>query len=359
MKTKIYTYALLAIVAIGCSKPSFLGVKKEIKESVKVPSITPIETNTEIHQRFLKELTLPSVILDELLKEQAVIVTNYSQYPFDGTKDSGVQIGYGYIDHFLLNEVSITLNRLLLGKGVRILENDGRYNKNILYNFDKASAQLNFEMLHYGIYYEQISFDSVVRHINAGLRYKVVTSKGMLKQIEERYYSKSDTLNSEDIRDIEKGIVNLGYPDAFFAERLSVVGTPSNPYEKIGRVLNFKEDTTVQIESVTALKFDVPNIEKQYALYALDYSIYETLKSTKEPTADDILPLNPKVIILAFKEYEKLMHRGVLKELPVGYVTIDTISELFVKTRRIVILDSSGKLLVVVHLGDDGIITAH
>lgn len=359
MKTKIYVCVLLLIAAIGCSKPSFIGVKKEIKEVVKVPSVTPKETNLEVHQRFLKSLTLPTSIIDELLKEQAVIVTNYSQYPFDGTKDSSSQIGHGYIDHYLLNEVSVTLNRLLLGKGVRMLESDARYNRNIIYNFDKASAQLNFEMLDYGIYYEQIGFDVFIRHIKAGIRYKVISSKGMLRFIEEKYYSKSDTLNSEDISEVEARRVNLAYPDAFFAKRLSVVGAPSNAYEKIGRVLNFKGDSTAQIESITALKFAVPNIDKQYVLYALDYYAFEYLKSKKEPTTEDIRTLNPLVLPLVFNQYEKLIHQGVFRELPIGYLSIDSISELFNKTKRVVVLDGSGKPLVVVHLGDDGIITAH
>ncbi len=357
MNTRFLVYFGLAILINGCAKPSYVGVKKELMEPKPLVQEVGIATNLQVHQRFINSLRLPSSVLDDLTKEQLVIVSNYSQYPFDGSRDSS-QVGSSrYIDNFLLTEISVAFNKQLLAKGVKLLENDPDFNRSLLFNYDNASVYLNFEVLEYGIYYEQIAYDAVVRHISSSIRYRIVTNKGLLKSIEDKVYALSDTINIDDIPAIERNRPTLGYPDTHFAKRLTKVGAPSIANERIERVINFTQDSVVQTEKITALKFEIPNTEKQYVVYVLDYYAYDFLKSTKEPTLDNIKSLNPLTLPLAYSSYEKMVFQGAFKEVAVGYIQIDQISELFNKTTKVVVLDGAGRQMVIVRLGEEGMIT--
>jgi hypothetical protein len=354
---------LASIMMVACSSPKFTGFETKKIQIGKTKDRSDLKSNYMFQMQLLRSSSLDNVIYKALENGNPVIVSNYNLYPFNLKKaatDSTPAEYFTDVDENINSELSIHIEKQLLSKGFDVLENEKKYN---LFdnNFDEYGATINFEILRFGIYYEKINKEMVIRHGVCEIRYKVLNKLGYIKAIKTETNLLSDTVAEENILNISAPPITLSFTNTNHDRRLTDYN--SILLGGIEGVRTIESNNTTEnpdsLELITGLKFLLPNETKNYSLWIFDNKkiTEEIYRKGSKLNIAELINLRPvKVTLIPIKSNLNYI-QGSNDVNVVSVVSTDQLNDFFKLGQEIVVYYKAKRLCILKKF-EDGTIQA-
>lgn len=358
-KNHLILIAVVTAILSGCAGPKFAGLKKETIENKQIEVVSTKATNYQTLVNLLGSIQPNAQVLNYLDKDKLTIVANYSQYPFNTHKGDNPDTSIS-IDNNINGELSLIVEKFLIQSGYRVLENYSSYNAVLDNNYDEYQQMLVFDLKKFGLYYEHVGDDVVIRHADCNIRFKVIEKEGIIRTIADISLDKKDTLSTKDLPSINMLPVNLSYQSIQQDQHLSLVNLPALTSQQIESIYTVPpKETSNAIEKVVGLKFAVPNETKTYSILVLDNVSYSELVRSKGGNlkASDIMSLSPRNLSIKSNEREVERRSDGSKSYSYYAVLNSTdLSALFEKSKEVVLINKLKKICVLRQLSDGTIV---